>query len=71
MTRDQWIEAFARELALEPPSEDQIDAILKLAATAAHASERTAAPIAAWLTGCSGRSLSEANDVAERVSEGK
>lgn len=67
MTRDQWIEAFAKELGLAPPSEDQVDAILKLAATGAHASERTAAPIAAWLAGCSGRSLSEANDLAERV----
>ena len=49
MTRDQWIGAFAKELGLEPPSEEQIDAILKLAATAAHASERTAAPIARGL----------------------
>lgn len=69
MTRDQWIEAFAKELALAPPSDDQIDAILKLAATAAHASERTAAPIAAWLAGRSGLPLIEANKLAERATE--
>lgn len=67
MNRDQWIEAFAKELALAPPTEEQMEAILRLAATAAHASERTAAPIAAWLAGQSAQSLSEANDLAERV----
>lgn len=67
MTRDQWIEAFASELGQTPPSADEVDAILKLAAMAAHASERTAAPIAAWLTGASGKSLSEAIDLAERI----
>ncbi len=69
MTRDQWIEAFAGELGLAPPGEDQVSAILELAATAAHASERTAAPLAAWLAGSSGMSLSDVNDVAERVSK--
>lgn len=67
MTRDEWIERFARALGAEAPGEDQMDAILRLAATAAHGSERTAAPIAAWLVGCSGRSLSEANDLAEQI----
>jgi len=42
-------------------------AILKLAATAAHASERTAAPMACFLAGASGRSLDELNEIAERV----
>lgn len=68
MTREQWIEAFARELGLAPPGEEQVNAILELAATAAHSSERTAAPLAAWLAGVSGRSLSEVNEVAGRVS---
>lgn len=68
MTRDEWIEAFARELGLSPPDAEQADAILELAATAAHASERTAAPLAAWLAGISGRSLSDVNAVAARVS---
>ena len=67
MTSDEWIDAFARELGLGAPSNEQVDPILKLAATAAHDSERTAAPIAAWLAGSSGRSLSEVNELAERI----
>jgi hypothetical protein len=44
-------------------------AILKLAATAAHASERTAAPMACWIAGISDRPLAELNEIAERVGE--
>ncbi len=51
MTAEQWIEAFAEALGRSAPGEDEVNAILELAATAAHASERTAAPIAAWLAG--------------------
>lgn len=69
MNREQWIEAFARELGLNPPTEDQIEAILELAAIAAHTSERTAAPVATWLAGSSGRPLSEANQIAGRISD--
>jgi Domain of unknown function (DUF6457) len=68
MTRDQWIEAFAQEIGASPPGTDDVEAILELAATAAHASERTAAPVAAWLAGDSGKTLSEINDAARRVS---
>lgn len=68
MTAEQWIEAFAEALGRSAPGEDEVNAILELAATAAHASERTAAPIAAWLAGISGRSLHEVNEIAARVS---
>jgi hypothetical protein len=68
MTGEQWIEAFAQEIGLSPPGQDQVDAILELAATAAHSSERTAAPVAAWLAGASGKPLHEVNEVARRVS---
>lgn len=70
MTRDQWLDAFAREIGNPSPTQDQIDAILELASTAAHASERSAAPVAAWLAGRSGRPLESANDAARRVSVG-
>ncbi len=69
MTRDEWLEAFARELQLAPPNEDEIDAVLKLAATAAHASERTAAPLAAWLAGRSGLPLNQVNALGKHVSQ--
>jgi hypothetical protein len=69
MTADEWTEAFARELGLSPPDREQIGAILKLAGTAAHSSERTAAPVAAWLAGVSGRPLAELNEIAARLAE--
>ncbi len=68
MTRDQWIEAFAREIGASPPGAEEVEAILELAATAAHSSERTAAPVAAWLAGDSGKPLNEVNEAARRVS---
>ncbi len=68
MTKEQWIEAFAQEIGLATPSQDQVDAILELAATAAHASERAAAPVAAWLAGAGGGSLRDLNESARRVS---
>ena len=67
VNRDQWIEAFAAEIGVSPPDQDQVQAILELAATAAHGSERTAAPVAAWLGGASGKSLSELNEAARRI----
>jgi hypothetical protein len=68
MTGEQWIEAFAEALGRSSPGQDEVDAILKLAATAAHASERTAAPVAAWLAGASGKSLEEVSEIAVRIS---
>jgi len=44
-----------------------VRAILELAGTAAHSSERTAAPVAAWLAGASGRALDELNEIAARL----
>ena len=69
MTGEQWIEAFAGAIGLSPPGQDEVDAILELAATAAHSSERTAAPVAAWLAGASGKSLHEVNEAARQISD--
>ncbi len=68
MTAEQWIEAFAEAIGRSAPDEDEVNAILELAATAAHSSERTAAPVAAWLAGSSAKSLHEVNEIAARVS---
>jgi hypothetical protein len=64
---NEWIGGFARELGTEPPSEDEVGEILELAATAAHASERIAAPLACWLAGRDGRALSELRTIADRI----
>lgn len=68
VTATEWVERFAREIGAPPPDRETIDAILELAATAAHASQRIAAPIACWMGGASGRSLAELNEIAARVS---
>lgn len=69
MTRDEWIAKFAGEIGIDPPTPQEIDALLELAAEAAHASERTAAPLACWLAGHSGMSLQRLKEVAEEVGE--
>ena len=67
MTRDEWLEAFAAELGLPIPSSEEIAPLLEIAALAAHASERTAAPLSCWLAGRSGLSLAELRLAAERI----
>jgi hypothetical protein len=67
MTAAQWIQAFCEEIGADPPGEAESEAILRLAAVAAHASERIAAPIACWVAGASGRPLAELQRVAEGV----
>ena len=70
MKPEEWVQQFATELGAEAPSEEEFNAILDLAAVAAHSSERTAAPVAAWLAGRSGRSLAEVQEIAERIGPG-
>jgi len=63
----EWIDAFAAELGAEPPTADEIKAVLDLAAVAAHSSERIAAPVACWVGGRAGVSLAALQAAAERV----
>jgi len=67
MNRDEWIAAFAAELGVTPPDAATVEVLLDLAGTAAHASERTAAPIACYLVGLAGASPEAAGQVAEAV----
>lgn len=69
VTRDEWIAAFARETGVPGPSVREVRELLELAGTAAHASERTAAPLACWMAGRSGLSLQELRAAAERVAD--
>ena len=62
-----WIAAFASRLGVDAPSQEQVDVLLELAGVAAHASERTAAPIACWLVGQAGLSPTAARDLAREV----
>jgi hypothetical protein len=67
MKPEDWVQEFAEKLGQQAPSEDEFNAILDLAAVAAHSSERTAAPVAAWLAGRSGRSLEQVQKLADGV----
>lgn len=68
MKPEEWVGKLAHQLGQENPTEEEFNAILDLAAVAAHSSERTAAPVAAWLAGRSGKSLAEVQALAEQVS---
>jgi hypothetical protein len=68
VTRDEWIAAFAREAGVDAPSVQEIRELLDLAGTAAHASERTAAPLACWLAGRTDVPLAQLLAAADRVS---
>ncbi|HEY3193202.1 MAG TPA: DUF6457 domain-containing protein [Solirubrobacterales bacterium] len=67
MNATEWLEAFAAELGVDAPSEDELGALLALAAEAAHSSERIAAPVACWLAARAGKSPAEAREVATRI----
>jgi hypothetical protein len=66
-TGAQWIAAFAAQLGTEPPDPDTVEVLLELAGVAAHASERTAAPIACWLVGQAGVAPADALATARSI----
>jgi hypothetical protein len=67
MDRERWVATFCHLIGVPPPSREEMGALLKLAATAAHASERPAAPLACWAAGRSGRSAAELQKVADSI----
>jgi hypothetical protein len=68
MNAKEWIDAYAARLGVDPPSQDEFSAILDLAAEAAHASERVAAPVACWLSARTGLPLEESIALAREIS---
>jgi hypothetical protein len=67
MTGREWVERFAEEVGVDAPSEAEFDDVLRLAAAAAHGSERQAAPVATWLAGKTGKTIAELADLAEHL----
>jgi hypothetical protein len=69
MTADAqtWITRFAEVLGVTPPSETEIEMLLTLAGVAAHASERTAAPVSCWVAAKSNQSVGAALTAAEAL----
>jgi hypothetical protein len=67
MTGKEWLDRFAGLIGADAPSEEEIDQLLELAATAAHASERIAAPIACYMAGRSSRPIADLGEIAREV----
>ena len=67
MDREEWLRAFCEQIGVDPPSAEEAEALLDLAATAAHDSERIAAPLACWAAGRSGRAAPELGEIAARI----
>lgn len=63
-TAVEWLMAYAEQLGIDAPDEEECSHILALAGTAAHASERTAAPVACWLAAKAGLGAVQANELA-------
>jgi hypothetical protein len=68
-TVTEWLARYSEALGIDPPTEEEVNQILALAGVAAHASERTAAPVSCWLAARAGIGLSEARRLAEEVAE--
>jgi hypothetical protein len=71
MNATEWLAAYAERLGTDPPTPDELKQVLDLAAEAAHASERIAAPVACWLTARAGRPLDEGLALAREVAPGR
>lgn len=67
ISSEQWLQRFAESLGVEPPAPEEVNDLLAMAGVAAHASERTAAPISCWLVARSGRTASEGRALASEL----
>lgn len=67
MTGYEFARDVAHALAVESLTDADADAILAIAGTAAHASERLSAPLVTYLAGRSGRSLDDVREAVERA----
>ena len=70
MDAEQWINAYSEALGAQAPDPATVDELLQLASTAAHSSERIAAPIACYLAGRDGRPIPELRDLADGIGAG-
>jgi Domain of unknown function (DUF6457) len=69
MNAREWLAAFAEKLGTTPPSTEEFKTALDLAAEAAHASERVAAPLSCWVAARAGVDLEEALRVARELGD--
>ena len=62
-----WLAGFAGEVGIAPPTPEEVDLLLELAGIAAHASERTAAPLTCWLAARAGIDPRDALAIGKRL----
>ena len=62
-----WLAGFAAEVGTALPTREEQDVLLELAAIAAHASERTAAPITCWMAARAGVAPGDALAIGKRL----
>jgi hypothetical protein len=67
LSASEWLARYAAELGIDAPSEEAVDELLRVASIAAHASERTAAPVSCWLAAVAGVGPADALAAAKRV----
>lgn len=69
MTAQEFLDTFATEVGVPAPTSQEFDTLLEVAAVAAHASERVAAPLACWMGGASGMPAADLLAAARRVAD--
>jgi winged helix-turn-helix DNA-binding protein len=69
MNARSWISAYAERLGADAPTRDDFEAILGLAAEAAHSSEPVAAPVACWVAAKAGVPLADALEAARGIDQ--
>jgi hypothetical protein len=67
MDARDWLDSYGAAIGVPAPTDEEIDALLGLASAAAHASHRTAAPVACWMAARAGLTPAEARARAEEV----
>lgn len=67
VSRSEWLARFSAEIGVDAPTEEELEALLSIAGKAAHASERTAAPLSCWLLGKSAMSPTDGLAIADRL----
>lgn len=64
-----WLDLYAATLGSPPITDSEVETLLALAGVAAHASERTAAPVSCYLAARSGVPLADALATARRIAD--
>jgi hypothetical protein len=68
MTAEEWLKLLCDRLGVDVPDQRTVEDVLAIAGSAAHASERTAAPVATYLIGRSGLSVTAALELVNDLS---